>query len=130
MRIKRFNENFERIVPQRKLSRSFKKTADLVIGEIENNESLNYLIDIAQQLRFPDFEDGGPNDPEKIARKDFRKELEQCFPEINFLTREFLKTGPEIPFYGRMGSLGVGGNPAEDVVMLDYIIQKLGGYNE
>jgi hypothetical protein len=124
MRIKRFNEGFEPIVGQRKLSNNFKKIADLILDLIESTESLHYLKDMAKEVNADGSEGWGR---EQI---DFIEELKSCFPKIDFDVVENLKTGIDIPFYGRTGSIGVGGNPVETIALSSYIIGKLGGWQQ
>ena len=123
MRIKRFNENFEPIVGQRKLSDNFKKIADLLLDLIESTENLHYLKDMAKEVKATD-------EDENIgkAEEDFLAELKSCFPKIDFNIQEHLKIGIDIPFYGRTGSIAIGGNPIETVTLSSYIIGKLGGF--
>lgn len=128
--IKKFNEGFEPIIGKRKLSDNFKKTANYVLDMIESDESLHYLKDMAKEVKIPSSEMdrvGGPRDPRKVIHKEFCDELKSCFPGINFGMQEHLKTGIDIPFYGRSGSIGVGGNPTDEIILQDYIISKLGG---
>lgn len=121
MRIKRFNEGFENIIGQHKLSDSFKKIAESLINLIEFTESLNYLKDMAKEVKATDEGIGK-------AEEDFLAELKSCFPKIDFNMQEHLKTGLNIPFYGRTGSISIGGNPIETVILSSYIIGKLGGW--
>jgi hypothetical protein len=128
--LKKFNESFEPIVGQRKLSDNFKKIADLLVNLIESTESLNYLKDMAKEVKIPSSEMdyvGGTRDPRKVIHKEFCDELKSCFPKIDFDMQEHLKTGIDIPFYGKSGSIGVGGNPIDTIILQDYIISKLGG---
>lgn len=120
--IRKFNEGFEPIVAQRKLSDNFKKTADSVLDMIEGDESLHYLKDMAKEVKADGSEGWGR------AERDCIEELKSCFPEVDFGMQEHLKTGFDIPFYGRTGSIGVGGNPSETVTLSSYIIGKLGGW--
>lgn len=122
--IKKFNEGFEPIVAQRKLSDNFKKTADSVLDMIESDESLHYLKDMAKEVK-ADGSEGW-----STAERDCVRELKLCFPEIDFGMQEHLKTGFDIPFYGRTGSIGIGGNPSETVTLSSYIIGKLGGWKQ
>jgi hypothetical protein len=131
MKIRRFNEGFEPIVGQRKLSDSFMKTANLVIDLIESNEDLHYLKDMAKEVKVFSSEmrrTDMPQDPAKVVYYEFCDELQSCFSKINFKMEEHLIGGVNLPFIGRVRLSSDGST--DEVSLKDYIITKLGGFKE